>query len=526
MEDPGPVIGDEGAPEDGEADFASVVLVEKGEDVAAVCGRVDAAPTWAVVLHAPEGNRQLTAELGMRRLIHHAADSGKVIAFATRSASLASRARELGVPVARKPHHVRWDAGGKHVMRMGRLNLAAPSIGRYVQVGVIAGVALLAVFLAFSLAPSATVTAYPPTETVSQVITVTASESTSAVNLETLEVPAELVSAERTFTLAVKTTGTTQVGTVAAKVRVTVSNATTAAVVVAQGTVAFGPEFRGFTFDETISVPPSGSTEAAVTATEPGTAGNVAAGTITGWEVERLRFLKLTNAAAAAGGVSEPRAAVDSKDALALADLAKALETSPQIKDSLVEDRARDAVFLGTARSTVELGTVQPAVGTPSAIATLEVKVTLSALAVVEETLNEVASHVLRGLGGNGEFVPGTVRATETGSRQLDADSATVRTELRVQGELARGLTAEAVRDAVAGKSEDDARSTLRERYGIQDADVRLSAWAPRLPRFGFRIDVALAAREPSPGPRLNLPNGTTTSLTAAATPPAGTGPR
>ena len=43
----------------------------------------------------------------------------------------------------------------------------------------------------------------------------------------------------------------------------------------------------------------------------PGVAGNVAAGTIVGWEAERLRFLKVTNAAAAAGGLSEPRPAVD-----------------------------------------------------------------------------------------------------------------------------------------------------------------------------------------------------------------------
>ena len=31
------------------------------------------------------------------------------MAIATRSSSLASRARELGVPVARKPQHIRWN---------------------------------------------------------------------------------------------------------------------------------------------------------------------------------------------------------------------------------------------------------------------------------------------------------------------------------------------------------------------------------------------------------------------------------
>jgi hypothetical protein len=125
-----------------------------------------------------------------------------------------------------------------------------------------------------------------------------------------------------------------------------------------------------------------------------------------------------------------------------------------------------------------------------------------------------------------GEFVEGSVRATETGARQLDSESGTIRTEVLVQGELARGTSASAIREAVKGKSETDARSTLSDRYGIQDADVRLSSWAPRLPRFGFRIDVKLAAREtPSPAGTNSL-NDARTSITTASTPTPGAGSR
>ncbi|HQW51981.1 MAG TPA: hypothetical protein PL082_07985, partial [Tepidiformaceae bacterium] len=81
--------------------LASVVLVERSEDIAAICGRVDTAPTWAVVIHAPDGNRQLSTELGMRRLVRHGEESGKVVAIATRSSGLASRARQVGIPVSR-----------------------------------------------------------------------------------------------------------------------------------------------------------------------------------------------------------------------------------------------------------------------------------------------------------------------------------------------------------------------------------------------------------------------------------------
>jgi hypothetical protein len=525
MEEPGSLSGD-----DGEAvreDVASVVLVDRAEDVAAVCGRVDAAPTWAVVIHAPEGNRPLGTELGMRRLIHHAQDAGKVIAIATRSGALASRARELGVPVARKPQHVRWDAGGKHVIRAGKLSFAAPSVGRYVQVAVIAAVAFIALFLVLAMAPSATVTVYPPTETVSEVITITASESRTEVDLKTLEAPASRVSAERKFTLAAKTTGSTQVGTVPAKARVTITNSTQAAVAVAQGSVVLaGPEFFPFVVDETATVPAGGAVEASVTARRPGVAGNVPAGTINGWEAERLRFLGLTNAAAAAGGLSEPRPAVDPRDVAGLNELAKSLEGSEAVKQSLVEARPRDAVFMGTATSLLELGSAHPAVGTPADVVFLEVTVTLSALALLEGTLDQLARHVLSGRAVEGEFVPGTVRAIETGARQLDVDTATVKTELRVQGELARGVTKDAIRDAVKWKEKDAARSTLSGRYGIQDADVRLSGWAPRLPLFGFRIDVTLAVREASTTAGSVLPHGASTIPTATATPAAGAGPR
>jgi len=512
-----------GGEEPGPEDLASVVTIEPGEDVAAICGRVDAAPTWAVVIHAPGGNRQLSQELGMRRLLHHAAESGKVVAIATRSTSLASRARELEVPVARKPQHIRWDAGGRHVIRVGRLSLAPPSIGRYVQVAVIAGVAFVGLFLAFAMAPSATVVAYPPTETVERTITVSASEAWTEINLETLEVPASRVAAEQRLTLVAPTTGTVQVGTVPAKARVTISNGTQAAVAVGSGTVLLAaPDFFPFVVDEAVTVPAGGAVEVGVTAGRAGVAGNVPAGAITGFEPERLRFLKVTNAAPAAGGVSEPRQAVDARDIAAILQLAAALEESEAVRAALLQARPHDAVFMSTASSKVTPGTPRPAAGTPSTIVLLDVTVNLSALAVLESTLDEVARQVLFVEGSEGEFVPGTVRAVETGARQLDADTATIRTELRVQGELARGVTTEDIRSAVSGKTEERALSTLSERYGIEDAEVNLSPWAPRLPRFGFRINVELAAREEAESSAAAPTDDTAANATSAPAPTAG----
>ncbi|MEI2711293.1 MAG: hypothetical protein V9E96_20120 [Chitinophagaceae bacterium] len=89
----------------------------------------------------------------------------------------------------------------------------------------------------------------------------------------------------------------------------------------------------------------------------------------------------------------------------------------------------------------MEYGDAHPAVGTPSDLVLLDVTVKLSALAVVEGTLEELARAVLSSRAAEGEFISGSVKAVETGARQIDTESGEIRTELRIQGELARGVT-------------------------------------------------------------------------------------
>jgi hypothetical protein len=494
--------------------LASVVQVERNEDIAAICGRIDTAPTFAVVVSAPRGNRSLSTELGMRRLARHGEESGKVVAVATHSPSLASRARQVGIPTARRPEHVRWDSGGRTVVRVGSRSFLAPAIGRYMGGVVLLVLLVLALGAVALLVPSATVVAYPPATSVSKVVSLTASEERDDVDFAALKVPATRVTAERTVTLAMKTTGQAPVGTQPAKVTLTINNPTESEVILAAGTAAVSPrDGLAFELDADTPVPAGGVISVAATARLPGTASNLAPGTITTWEDPQHQALPVTNAGVAAGGLSEPRPAVDASDIVAIRTLATDLERSETFRQLITEARPHDAVFLQTAQTTIDMGEPSAPAGTPADVLTLDVTVTVTALAVPADTLDQVARRVLREERGAGELIPGSVTAREIGARQVNNEDGSIRTALEVRGDFARDLTAEQVKDAVKGKSAERARSTLAERYSMQDAEVHQTpGWAPRLPWFAFRISVDIRSRPPET-------EGDTTDATASPAP-------
>jgi len=489
---------------------ATVLHVDRGEDIASICGRVEMAPTYAVIVWAPAGNRSLATELGIRRLLRHAEESGKQVAIATTSVALASRARQARIPVARRPEHVRWDAPGRVVLRLGPLTLLLPAVGRFLQLLVILVVGLAAAALALTMGPAATVVVYPPTQTLHDTVLLSASPNFEEIDPQRLRVPAAQVSTVRTLTLAARTTGLVPVGVAAARAQVVVSNPGPTAVTIPAGAMLVSdPGGVEFSLDAELAVPAGAQAAGTVTARVLGTAGNVPAGAISRFADPQFAALQVSNPEPAAGGANEDRPAVAQQDVLALRELAQSLAESPTVRAFLAEDRPHDAVFLGTAEVEVEFGESQPPVGTPASVVLLPVTVRISALAIPAETLERFAREVLRLGQGAGAFVPGTVRAEETGARQYDADNEVVTTELRVEAEFAPGIDEGEIRRAVRGKSPGEVRRILRERYGSSESDVRLvPGFAPWLPRFGFRIDVEI--RSPSalePGSEPGTPN-------------------
>ncbi len=495
--------------------LASVVPIGRHEPIDGICGRIDAAPSLAVVLHAPSGNRAMAEELGMRRVARHVESSGRRFAIATRSGILARRARAQGVPVSSNPRHVHWGSGGRVVVRLGFATLLVPPFGRYAQYVALALFILAVAAVLYTAGPSATVRVYPPTQTLEGFAVVRASARVDVIDLERRMVPATTISVERAILLAVPTTGEVIQGVTPATATLRIGNPTASSITVPAGAVIFSvPDFVAFEADISVTVPAGGNAFAPVTARAPGTAGNVPADVITQWRSADLADLTVTNPDPALGGADEPRRAVAIADIRALEALAAEIGEGSPPASLLANARPGYGIIVRSATVAVTLGEPSAEPGTAADVLFMEVTTTVEALAVAPEVLETLARSLLAGPDEARGLIPGTVLAVETGDRQIDHPDGSFTSELRLTAEFPRGPSSAEIEDAVGGRSLEAAEAELGTRYGIDDVEIDLTpGWAPRLPRFGFRLDVQYGSRAfepeaPEPDDEASPPDG------------------
>ena len=503
---PPPAPGPAAPAEQPERALASVVPIGRHEPIDGICGRIDAAPSLAVVLHAPSGNRAMSEELGLRRVARHVETSGRLFAIATRSGILTRRARAQGIPVATNPRRVHWGSGGRIVVRLGFTTLLVPPFGRYAQYVALAVFILAAAAALYTAGPSTTVRVYPPTESVEGLTVVRASTRIDEIDLERRVLPATVISVEREVLLAVPTTGEVIQGVAPATAILRLENPTSAAIVVPAGAVIFGvPDFVPFEVDIDVTVPAGANAFVPVTARDEGSQGNVPAGSITQWRSIELAVLTATNQAPASGGADEPRRAVAPADIRALESLATEIAEGAPPASILTSARPDHGIIVRSAIVTVTLGEPSAEPGTPADAVFMQVQTTIEALAIAPEVLETLARSLLTAPEGAGELVPGAVRGLETGERQIDHSDGSFTSELRITAEFPLGPSPAEIEDAVGGRTSEAAVAELGTRYALDDVEIDLTpGWAPRLPRFGFRIDVEFGSRAfepPEPEP-------------------------
>lgn len=477
---------DRGSPSaERERPTSSVVRLGRNEPVATIAGRVAAALTPDVILHAPWGHRQLSDPLNLNRLVHRAESSGKRIAVATTSPRLGTTAREARLPVAMRPGHVRWDAGGRY--RFGGVAVRGGLAG-WTALAVVVGALLGVGYLVVTLGPRTEVRATVPVEELASPVTLRASASFESVDVEALEVPASRVSRSDVVTLALPAEGRVPVGETPAKVILALANDSTADVLLRQGTVLDGPLGVTFTLDLDTPVPSGGVAVQQMTAAQSGSSGNLVAGALVlvpahkevAGVVERVTTLGTDTLVP---GVSEG-------DIARIRSLAQVMETSTTLAKRLLAD-VPGLVLMDTAELSVRPLGENAQVGTRADTVVVKAEVLVTALAVERWALQELARGVLAA-GRPGAVVEDSAAATQLGAvRAMEEDAVSVPVRLSLL--FAPGVDPEAMASAVEGKRDADARAVLEQQFGATAVDIdKTPSFWPWLPRTSSRIDVVL----------------------------------
>ena len=471
---------------------AHVIPVSPRDDIATICGRVDTAPSQAVVLHVRGENAAFSNELGMRRLSHFARESGKSVAVATHSPVMATLSRRAGLPVSGNPSRVRWDTAPRYVPFTHR-RVRVPGQGSVLRLAAIVGLTAFAGVLLLSAAPQGSVTLAPASTTLSTSLLVTASPDRDTIDFQELALPAREVSTRHSLTLAIPTTGKALIGVERAKAEVSITNPGKSAVTVPAGAVLLaGPKYLPFRLPAETQIPAGATVTQSAIAAEPGAQWNVPAKIGWGWVDEGLRTLKVASTKAAAGGTSVERPGIAAADLQRALDQIRALGQAPGLKQRLLDDRPNDLVLLKTATVTVDHDEL-PEAGTEADVLLIDVSVTIRALAVLAPVLEEFAAQTLPLGERNATLLTGSVSARESVPQPYLGSEGLVRTTVVLRAEVVENFSKDDAKDLIRGKSTSLAQSLLTERYQSARAEVtNWPSWAPFLPRFDFRLRINL----------------------------------
>jgi hypothetical protein len=343
------------------------------------------------------------------------------------------------------------------------------------------------------LLPEATVIVSPATEILRETITVKASPEYKAVDAVKGLVPARLVQVALEDGAQTAATGRRQEPADKATGRVMFTNRSGAAVVVPAGTIvrtSTGSSVR-FLTTGVDTVEAGAFAHIVVVAELPGSIGNVPAWAITQVEGALAFQMAVINDTPTAGGTEKQAQLITAADRQRLRD--SLLEKLKGASLEAVRKGLQAGDFLAASSLTVkvedesfdrEAGDVTGSVG-------MRMRVTASALVVPGDRLAKLVEASMQGKVVEAATpVSGSVKFTAPSDVQLDGTALTFRIQAQV-ATTAR-LSAGQIRLDVQGKSLDEARRLLSQRYRLAAAPEILlrNAVIDRLPFLPFRIEV------------------------------------
>ncbi len=492
-----------------------VIHLEPHDDADSVKDKMSWAQSERIILDWPARNDSLHRKLDLQLLLRHSRAMSAQIGIVTRDQKVLHHAAELGVPVFRSVRQAQrneWEITpvGQPVqakpkrralkeLQAARQESARPKIENPLArlslfvLGVAGFLAILAALL-----PSAEIRLRPQIEQQTLTLAVTAdprlthytlSGGLAAENLD--------IAVEGRGTRAAS--GTMNIPERAASGEVLFTNLTSQALTIPAGTVVrtldSNPILFATTQDVELAAEANAAASAAVEASNPGTQGNLPAGSLAAIDGPLGLSISVTNPEPTSGGsdVEAPAPSPEDYDALREELLAELWQNA--LDEARSQIGAQDVVISSELIVVETLEeTFEPAEPQPADELALTLRVRFEVIVIRWESLEALLNAVMDASIPAGYIArEGTLSATFVG-QPVFAEDGTASWTLQSTREIAEEVDEESILAIAAGQSLPQAAEKLQSTLGLASPPeiILRPAWWPRLPLIPLRIAVII----------------------------------
>ena len=490
----------------------TIVQLDIAETWAGILAEVENAPARRVVLQVPLGNRVLESPARVRALRRAAADKGKWVALVTHNPKVVEAARLAGVPTFGSTWRARWFPWwygktqplpkrptepalalapvhaplplrkGEPLPRSPRL---LPAVGsafarvswyRWLQAALLLilalGILALGVGLMLLLAPWAHVVLKPAPEPLRVTLNLSAHPGIDKPDLGLGVVPARFVEVLVEDTIYVPTTGQRLAPDAPAKGTVVFTNRVDREVRIPKGTrvsTATGKAIFFKTTEDAVLPPHRGArVEVPIEAEKPGPSGNVRAYTISQVSGPLALEVVVTNPKPTWGGGLRKVSVVTAQDKETAHTRALRVLTEKAAQELAKKQRPGEFIPRETLQTFVMAETYDHFAGETADRLGLRMRLLMRGVAVDGRAAKELALRKLRKeLPPAGRLVRDSTHVSIGPVTAWDPTTQTVYFSVRADGTYILDINENEVRDAIAGKSVEEAAVILQTRWKL-----------------------------------------------------------
>lgn len=470
-----------------------VLFLDPEDDLGSIRAKLESVSADEIYLVIPRRCPVLRAPLEFRILARLANDMASETIIVTSDGGRRALARHEGLRTRKSINSVRGLS--KHATAIGGALssvpewLPIPTVSTLLVLGLLVGLLGL---IALVVLPVMKVTVSPTTQTVNRVIEIAVDPTFRAADVQKGQLPGTLMQRRLEVTGAAPTSNNRQGGRDRARGEVVFTNRNSREIIVPRTAIVIARNGSRYSVDSDVRLPPFSVSVArgAITAVNPGVAGNVDVGNIT--QIEgNFEGVSITNQRATTGGTDRDVRTVSQDDISKLRE-----QLVKRAQDQLMQEFTAQAgpdksVPPHTLKVRVENEVYEPPLDAEGDQVTAKLMVAATVTSFANLDLNRLAQQMMLSSAPAGYDLPMDQMRLNPPEVTEAVDQ---RMQLRISGSalLTRGIDVNALEQSLRGKSPTEAASILQSSPDLSGATSQVEltpAWAPR----AFRVDVALS---------------------------------